>query len=74
MALTFARVGGQDLVKYADGYKKHIDDEETKTAEELLVANVGKVEPKKRLEAGVRDVLATNIVQCLGTMLATVVF
>lgn len=56
----------KDLVKYADGYKKRIDDEETMTAEELMVANVGKVEPKKRLEIGARDVLATNIVQCLG--------
>merc|ERR1719152_861199 len=66
--------GLEDLVKYADGYKKRIDDEETKTAEELLVSTVGKIEPKKRLEAGVRDMLVYNIVQCLGTMLATVVF
>jgi hypothetical protein len=32
------------------------------------------VEPKKHLEAEVSSLLATNIVQCLGLMLDTVVF
>ena len=64
----------EGMAKLAEGYKRRVDDEETKTAEELLVAAVGKIEPKKRLEADVSELLASNIVQCLGMMLDTVVF
>lgn len=36
--------------------------------------NVGKVDPKRHLEAGVTELLASSIVQCLGTMIDTVAF
>jgi 26S proteasome regulatory subunit N11 len=42
--------------------------------QEIEVLNVGKVDPKKHLENDVTDLMAANIVQCLGTMLDTVVF
>ena len=35
----------------------------------ILVENVGKVAPKKHLEAGVAELMQLNIIQCLGTML-----
>ena len=39
-----------------------------------VVANVGKIDPKRHLENDLNDLMASNIVQCLGTMLSTVVF
>jgi len=39
-----------------------------------LVDNVGKIDPKRHLEACVSDLMSANIIQCLGTMLDTVVF
>ena len=47
---------------------------EGKTAEEVLVENVGKVDPRRHLEAGGGELMSSSIVQCLGTMLDTVVF
>lgn len=48
--------------------------EEGKTSEEVMVENVGKVDPKKHLEGCVADLMSANIIQCLGTMLDTVIF
>ena len=42
--------------------------------EQLVVATVGKVDAKKRIEDSVMQLMSTNIVQLLGTMLDTVVF
>lgn len=55
-------------------YAKRVTEEETKTPEEVAIENVGKLDPKKRLEAEVSNALASNIMQCMGTMLDTVVF
>jgi 26S proteasome regulatory subunit N11 len=38
------------------------------------VANVGKMDAKKHLEAEVQKMMSGNIVQCMGTMLDTIVF
>lgn len=65
---------GKKLVTLTEGYHKRVVDEETKDLKELAVANVGKVDPKKRLEADVHALMESNILQCLGTMLDTVVF
>jgi len=62
------------IVKLVDGFQQRIEEEEVKTAEELVVSAVGKVEPKKHLEAEVSTLLAVNIVQCLGLMLDTIIF
>lgn len=62
------------LVDLTEGYHKRVVAEESKSLEELDVENVGKLDPKKRLEADVLTLMESNIVQCLGTMLATVVF
>jgi len=62
------------MVKLSKDYNTRVQEEEGKTAEELVVANVGKIDPKRHLENHVADLMSENIVQCLGTMLCTVVF
>ena len=49
-------------------------EEEGRTPEEVEVMNVGKIDPKKHLENKVYDLMASAIIQCLGTMIDTVVF
>lgn len=55
-------------------YKKSLDDEENMTPEQLAVKNVGKVDPKRHLEEHVSSLMSSNVVQCLGAMLDSVVF
>lgn len=43
-------------------------------AEQLVVATVGKMDAKKRIEDSMTRLMSANIVQNLGTMLDTVVF
>lgn len=62
------------MIKYMKSYNERVLEEDEKTAAELVVSNVGKVDPKKHLEADVYDLMALNTVQCLGTMLNTIVF
>jgi 26S proteasome regulatory subunit N11 len=45
-----------------------------KSIEEIAVLNVGKMDPKKHLSLSVNELMSANIIQCLGTMLDTVVF
>jgi len=62
------------LLEFAKSYSKRLEDGDTKTEEELTVANVGKLDPKKHLETDVEELMSSNISQCLGTMLDTIVF
>lgn len=62
------------MLQLTKDYNERIKEEEQKTAEELIVANVGKVDPKKHLENDAHELMAMNTVQCLGTMLNTIVF
>jgi len=64
----------KEMVEFADKYTEAIQDEIKMTEEQLVVQNVGKVDPKKRLEADMDKLMTTNILQCLGSMLSTVVF
>jgi len=64
----------EKMLKLASEYNDRIQEEEGKTAEQILVENVGKIDPKKHLESNVLDLMSSNIIQCLGTMLDTVVF
>lgn len=63
-----------DMAQLSQSYCERIKEEEGRTPEEVEVMNVGKVDPKKHLEADVNELLANSIVQCLGTMIDTVVF
>jgi len=64
----------KSMVQLSKDYNTRVQEEEGKTAEELAVANVGKIDPKRHLENSVADLMAANIIQSLGTMLCTVVF
>lgn len=62
------------MLKLSKDYNERVQEEEGKTAEERIVANVGKIDPKRHLESDVAALMASNIVQCLGAMLDTIVF
>lgn len=62
------------MLKLTEEYNERIVKEEGKTAEEILVELTGKVDSKKHLEAGISEMMSNNIIQCLGTMLDSVVF
>ena len=64
----------KNMLQLTKDYNERVKEEEGKTPEEVLVANVGKIDPKRHLENDLNDLMASNIVQCLGTMLSTVVF
>jgi len=64
----------QQLLEYTKSYNKRLEEEDSKTPEELTVANVGKIDPKKHLESDVEQLMATNIQQSLGTMLDSIIF
>lgn len=64
----------EKMVQWTKDYNERIVEEDSKTSEEIEVENVGKIDPKKHLEAGVNELMSINIIQCLGSMLSTVVF
>lgn len=63
-----------DMASLSKNYCERVKEEEGRTPEEVEVMNVGKIDPKKHLEADVTELLANSIVQCLGTMIDTVAF
>tara|TARA_B110000090_G_C13253366_1_gene397361 strand:+ start:393 stop:671 length:279 start_codon:yes stop_codon:yes gene_type:complete len=64
----------EDMQRLAKSYAERVKDEEGKSQEEMEVLNVGKVDPRKHLEMSVDELMSSNVVQCLGTMLSTVIF
>ena len=64
----------EDMVRLSKDYSQRVKDEEGKTEEEIEVANVGRIDPRKHLESNVHELMASSIIQCLGTMIDTVVF
>lgn len=63
-----------DMLGLAKLYKKSVEEEDSMTKEQVAIRNVGKQDPKRHLESKVDVLLTSNIVQCLGAMLDTVVF
>eukprot|EP00002_Diphylleia_rotans_P011969 TRINITY_DN234_c0_g1_i1.p1 TRINITY_DN234_c0_g1~~TRINITY_DN234_c0_g1_i1.p1 ORF type:complete len:260 (-),score=71.48 TRINITY_DN234_c0_g1_i1:257-1036(-) len=57
-----------DLCELSKSYNKLIQDEAKLTPEKLAIANVGKLDPKKHLEANVEKLMSSNINQLLGMM------
>lgn len=55
-------------------YNKWIQEEIKKPTEEFLVSSVGKVNPKNHLSQGIEETLQENVMECLTTMMNTVVF
>jgi len=64
----------QSVTELTAKYKELLEDELKYTEQELVVRNVGKVDPKKGLGLNVEQLLTNNILQCLGSMLDTVIF
>jgi 26S proteasome regulatory subunit N11 len=64
----------KEMLDLTERYDTVIQDEFKCTADEFAVKQVGKVDAKKRLETDVENIMANNILQSLGAMLATVVF
>jgi 26S proteasome regulatory subunit N11 len=62
------------MTKLSKDYAERVKEEDGKSKEEIYLLNVGKVDPKKHLENTVYDLVSLNILQCLGTMVNTVVF
>ena len=62
------------MLKLTASFNERVQQEEGKSLEQIEVDNVGKVDPKRHLESKVADLMSANIIQCLGTMLDTVVF
>jgi len=63
-----------NMARHSQNYNFRVREEDGKTLEELLVANVGKVDPKRHLETSVDDVMAANMLRVLGIMLTALVF
>ena len=62
------------MVQLSKEYQERIQLEQNKTTEELLVETVGQRDPHKHLQQSVHTLMSQNLLQCLGTMLDTVVF
>jgi len=64
----------KEMADLTKRYAEMIKDEITLTEEERVVKQVGKVDAKKRLENSVDQIMTSNILQSLTSMLATTVF
>ncbi len=64
----------QEMLELAVKYNKSVQEEDQLSPEKLAIANVGRQDAKKHLEDHVSNLMSSNIVQTLGTMLDTVVF
>jgi 26S proteasome regulatory subunit N11 len=64
----------EDLKGYSEKYAKEVAEEAEMTGEERIVAKVGKLDAKKNIDSTVQQLMAKNIVQCMGTVLDSVVF
>lgn len=62
------------MLTLAEAYNKSVQEESTMTAEQLKTRHVGKQDPKRHLEESVEDVMSTNLVMALGTMIDSVSF
>jgi len=63
-----------EMLRLTKMYHKNLVEEQKMDKEEKLIANVGKLDPKKHLEQKVEGIMSQNIVQLLGTMIDTVIF
>ncbi|KAF7138672.1 hypothetical protein RHSIM_Rhsim07G0229900 [Rhododendron simsii] len=64
----------QEMLNLAIKYNKAVQEEDELPPEKLAIVNVGRQDAKKHLEEHVSNLMSSNIIQTLGTMLDTVVF
>merc|ERR1711865_1084819 len=61
-----------ELKEFAVKYEAAVQQEEKLSAKELMIENVGRTDPKKKLGSNIRQLMSDNIVQTLGTMVDSV--
>jgi len=64
----------KSMVSLAKDYNSRVQEEEKKTSEEIMVENVGKIDPKRHLKDNVDELMADNIDQNMTTALDSIVF
>jgi len=64
----------ESLRDLSAAYAKRVAEEVSRPPAEVAIAHVGKLDPKKRLEAEAATLLTRNVSQVLGMALDTVVF
>mmetsp|Transcript_4387 Transcript_4387/g.5536 ORF Transcript_4387/g.5536 Transcript_4387/m.5536 type:complete len:149 (+) Transcript_4387:138-584(+) len=64
----------KSMLKLAKDYNERVKDEEVKTAQEIIIENVGKVDPKRHLQEETSELMSDNVDMALGVALDTIVF
>lgn len=64
----------KELLDLTSKYNRAIEDEINLSAHEVIVKSAGKIDAKKRLQNQVDKLFTDNLLQCIGTMIDTIVF
>ncbi len=64
----------KNLSRLTAEYNKWIQEENKQSEKEFVVSSVGKMNPKNHLYRNIDELVNENVMECLGTMLNTVVF
>mmetsp|Transcript_9527 Transcript_9527/g.10855 ORF Transcript_9527/g.10855 Transcript_9527/m.10855 type:complete len:305 (-) Transcript_9527:545-1459(-) len=64
----------KSMLKLAKDYNERVKDEEVKTAKEIMIENVGKIDPKRHLQEESSELMSDNVDMALGVALDTIVF
>jgi len=64
----------KELKNLSEKYIKAVTDEQDTPHDKRAVANVGRLDVKKHMQKSVTNLMSSNILQCMGTMLDTIVF
>ena len=64
----------EEFKELSTKYDEDVKEEGAVPLEKRVVARAGKMNSKRHLEQGAEKLMASNVVQCLGTMLDTIVF
>ena len=51
----------KSMLKLAKDYNERVKDEETKTQKEMMIENVGKIDPKRHLEEESNQLMSDNV-------------
>ena len=60
--------------KLTTDYNKWIQEENKTKLKEFNISSVGKTNPKNHLTSNIEDTMNETVMECLGTMVNTVVF
>lgn len=63
-----------NMAHHTEAYAKRVKEEEGKTQEEVNLMNVGKIDPKRRIEADAQSLFVNAISATLGSMIDSIVF